>query len=64
LDPRGFPKLRVEAHEQELMNFSTEEYDAGAYLHVIQPTSQPHQRVHSRLKRGVALVFNFEIECN
>jgi hypothetical protein len=40
-DPGGFPKLREEAHEQELMNFAAEEYDAGASLHVIQPTSQP-----------------------
>jgi hypothetical protein len=63
-DPGGFPKLREEAHEQELMNFAAEEYDAGASLHVSQPASQPRQRVHSRLKRGATLVFNFEIECN
>jgi hypothetical protein len=38
-DPGGFPQLRVEAHEQELMNFAAEEYDAGASLHVSQPAS-------------------------
>jgi hypothetical protein len=38
-DPGGFPPMRWEAHEQELMNFSAEEYDARASLHVSQPTS-------------------------
>jgi hypothetical protein len=38
----------VEAHEQELMNFVVEEYDARASLHVIQPTSQPSVDVHSK----------------
>jgi hypothetical protein len=33
--------------------------DAGSSLHVIQPTSQPRQRMHSRLKRSAALIFNF-----
>jgi hypothetical protein len=42
-DPGGFPQLRWEAHEQELMNFAAEEYDAGASLHVSQPASQPRQ---------------------
>jgi hypothetical protein len=55
-DPGGFPQLRVEAHEQELMNFAAEEYDAGASLHVSQPASQPRQRMHSRLKRGATLI--------
>jgi hypothetical protein len=63
-DPGGFPKLREEAHEQELMNFAAEEYDAGASLHVSQPASQPRQRMHSKLKRGATLVFHFEFECN
>jgi hypothetical protein len=43
-DPGGFPQLRVEAHEQELMNFAAEEYDAGASLHVSQPASQPSRQ--------------------
>jgi hypothetical protein len=38
-DPGGFQQLRWEAHEQELMNFAAEEYDAGASLHVSQPTT-------------------------
>ena len=38
-DPGGFPQLRWEAHEQELMNFVAEEYDAGASLHVSQPAT-------------------------
>jgi hypothetical protein len=38
--------------------------DAGASLHVSQPASQPRQRVHSKLKRGATLIFNFEFECN
>jgi hypothetical protein len=42
-DPGGFPQLRGEAHEQELMNFAAEEYDAGASSHVSQPASQPCQ---------------------
>jgi hypothetical protein len=42
-DPGGFQQLRWEAHEQELMNFAAEEYDAGASLHVSQPASQPRQ---------------------
>jgi hypothetical protein len=33
-DRGGFPQLRVEDHEQELMNFAVEEYDAGASLHI------------------------------
>jgi hypothetical protein len=60
-DPGGFQQLRWEAHEQELMNFAAEEYDAGASLHVSQPASQPCQRMHSRLKRGATLIFNFEL---
>jgi hypothetical protein len=56
-DPGGFQQLRWEAHEQELMNFAAEEYDAGASLHVSQPASQPRQRTHSMLKRGAALIF-------
>jgi hypothetical protein len=63
-DPGGFPQLRWEAHEQELMNFAAEEYDAGASLHVSQPASQPRQRMHSRMKRGATFIFNFEFECN
>jgi hypothetical protein len=31
----------VEAHEQEIMNFVAEEYDARASLHINQPASQP-----------------------
>jgi hypothetical protein len=27
------------------MNFEAKEYDAGASLHVIQPASQPSQRI-------------------
>jgi hypothetical protein len=38
-DLGGFQQLRWEAHEQELMNFAAEEYDAGASLHVSQPAS-------------------------
>jgi hypothetical protein len=47
-DPGGFQHLRWEAHEQELMNFAAEEYDAGASLHVSQPASQPRQRNSNR----------------
>jgi hypothetical protein len=42
-DPGGFQHQRWESHEQELMNFSAEEYDAGASLHVSQPASQPRR---------------------
>jgi hypothetical protein len=35
-DPEGFPKLRGEYHEQELMNFVVEEYDVGASFHASQ----------------------------
>jgi hypothetical protein len=38
-DLEGFPQLRWEAHEQELMNFAAEEYDAGASLHDSQPAA-------------------------
>jgi hypothetical protein len=62
-DPRGFPQLRWEAHEKELINFSVEEYDSRASLHIIQPASQPCQHMHSRLKRGATLIFSFVIEC-
>jgi hypothetical protein len=55
-DPGGFQHQRWEAHEQELMNFAAEEYDAGASLHVSQPASQPRQRIHSMLKRGAVLI--------
>jgi hypothetical protein len=44
-DPGGFQHQRWEAHEQELMNFAAEEFDAGASLHVSQPASQPRQRI-------------------
>jgi hypothetical protein len=40
----------VEAHEKELMNFVAEEYDAGASLHVSQPTSQPRQQISNRIQ--------------
>jgi hypothetical protein len=41
-DPRGFQQLRWEAHENKLMNFIAEEYDAGASLHTNHvPASQP-----------------------
>jgi hypothetical protein len=40
-DPGGFQQLRWEAHKKELMNFSTEEYDARASLHF----SHPSQRI-------------------
>jgi hypothetical protein len=56
-DPGGFPQLRWEAHEQELMNFAAEEYDAGASLHISQPASRV-KCVHSKMKRGAA---SFEI---
>jgi hypothetical protein len=63
-DLGGFQQLREDSHEKELMNFAAEDYDAGAYLHVIHPANQPCQRMQSRLKRGATLIFNFEIECN
>jgi hypothetical protein len=56
-DSGGFQHLRWEAHEQELMNFSTEEYDAGASLHVIQPASQPRRVRAFKMKRGTTLIF-------
>jgi hypothetical protein len=46
-----FQQLRGEAHEQELMNFVAEEYDAGASLHISQLASQPSS-MHLKLKRG------------
>jgi hypothetical protein len=56
-----FQQLRGEAHEQELMIFAAEEYDAGASLHISQPASQPRQRACiQRLKRG-ATSFKFEL---
>jgi hypothetical protein len=33
-DPGGFQHQRWEDHEQELMNFSSKEFDAGATLYV------------------------------
>jgi len=52
--------MREESHEQELMNFAPEEYDAGASLHVNQlampSTLSDSNRVHLRPKRGTSLV--------
>jgi hypothetical protein len=56
-DPGGFPQMRWEYHEQELMNFATKEYDAGASLHVSQPASQPRQVCAFKMKRGATLIF-------
>jgi hypothetical protein len=57
-----FPKLRGEAHEQELMIFAAEEYDAGASLH-IRPASQlvMSREFKSCLKRGTT---SFKIRMN
>jgi hypothetical protein len=59
-----FQNLRGEAHEKELMIFAAVEYDAGASLHVSQPTNQPRQCARiQRLKRGAAS-FKFKSELN
>jgi hypothetical protein len=42
-DPGIFQHQRWESHEKELMNFTVEEYDVGASLHVIQLAIQPYQ---------------------
>jgi hypothetical protein len=46
------------------MNFTAEEYDAGASLHASHvPASQPTQRTHSMRKRGATISYsNFEFE--
>jgi hypothetical protein len=55
-DPGGFQHRIWEAHEQELMNFVAEEYDAGASSHVSHlATSANSNHV---LKRGAT---SFEI---
>jgi hypothetical protein len=58
-DPGGFPQLRVEAHEQELMNFAAEEYDAGASSHVSQP-AQPRQAHAFKAEERCSPRFLFE----
>jgi hypothetical protein len=50
-----FQQLRGEAHEQELMNFATEEYDVGASLHVSQPR---RARAFKAEERGTVLILN------
>jgi hypothetical protein len=62
-DPGGFQQLRWEAHEQELMNFAAEEYDAGASLHVNQPASQPTS-AHTFNEERRSLISNLKFECN
>ena len=37
-----FQQPRGEAHEQELMDFATMEYDARASLHISQPAALAH----------------------
>jgi hypothetical protein len=57
--------LRWESHEQELMNFSAEEYDAGASLSIHPCTSQPSSisSAHSMRRRGATLSYsNFEFK--
>jgi hypothetical protein len=39
-------------------------HDVGVSLHISQLSSQPHQRMHSRLKTGANLIFSFEFEFN
>jgi hypothetical protein len=62
-DPGGFPQLRWEAHEQELMNFAAEEYDAGASLHVSQPASQS-VKIQIAFKAEERRCPHFDLELN
>jgi hypothetical protein len=59
-DPGGFPQLRVEAHEQELMNFAAEEYDAGASLHVISQPANHVSEFKSRVEERRSPHLKFE----
>jgi hypothetical protein len=67
-DPGGFQQPCWEAHEQELMIFAAEEYDAGASLQVIkhQPTNTSKHTFNGE-ERGttLSLFSNFEncIKC-
>jgi hypothetical protein len=60
-DPGGFQHQRWEAHEQELMNFVAEEFDAGASLHISQPTSQPCRACAFKAEERGATSFKFEL---
>jgi hypothetical protein len=58
-DPGGFQQPCWEAHEQELMIFAAEEYDAGASLQVINTSQPAHQ---ARIQwRGEAQPSHFQI---
>jgi hypothetical protein len=46
--------MRWGPHEQELMNFAAEEYDAGASLHISQPATSAN--LNRMLKRGAVLI--------
>jgi hypothetical protein len=60
-DPGGFQCWRRGAHEQELMFFLAEEYDAGASLQLSKSTSnvpaKQHISMHSKEKGGPTLSF-------
>jgi hypothetical protein len=52
-DPGGFQPQRWESHEQELMNFAAEQFDAGASLHISQPASLTNEfRLHVKERRS------------
>jgi hypothetical protein len=66
-DPGGFQQPCWEAHEQELMIFSAEEYDAGASLQVIkhQPTNTSSAHSMEGERHNPLTFSNFEncIKC-
>jgi hypothetical protein len=57
-DPGGF-QPRWKAHEQELMIFSTVEYDAGASLHL---STRQLINMHGAFKEGEASPSHFFLE--
>jgi hypothetical protein len=66
-DPGGFQQLGWRAHEQELMNFAVEEYDAGASLHASHaPASQPTSAhtFNEEKRRQPSHILKFECKCN
>jgi hypothetical protein len=65
-DPGGFQHWRRGAHDQEIMIFPAEEYDAGASLHVSSvPASQHIQHTLMEKGRGTTLsILKFEISIN
>jgi hypothetical protein len=58
-DPGGFQQRCWEAHEQELMIFAAEEYDAGASLQSSSASQPAHQARIQWRERHNPLTFKF-----